>query len=125
MLDWGFFIKKHTLEIDWSWLMRILDEYHMMDFFRCMNAICTEDLGFDTNIFPAHYFNSASKNRVLNDILSPEFDEKMPTNVLRRIYCKYRRWQANSWKQDLCYGDSRFMAFMTGVWEHIIKPGMI
>lgn len=41
------------------------------------------------------------------------------------VALKYRRWQANAWKQDLCYGDSRFKSFWTGVWGHLMKPGMI
>lgn len=125
VLDWAFFVDKHGSEIDWPWFMKVLEEFRMTDFFYCLNAICVEDLGVDASIFPESHFDSALKDRVLNDILSPEFSGDTPSNVFRRIPFKYRRWQANAWKQDLCYGDSRFKAFWTGVWGHLMKPEMI
>lgn len=125
VLDWGFLIDKHSSEIDWPWFLRTMDEYHMTDFFHCLNAICVEDLGFDASLFPAFQFDAALKERVLNDTLSPEFNEAVPSGFFRRAALKYRRWQANAWKQDLCYGDSRFKSFWVGVWGHLMKPGMI
>lgn len=125
VLDWGLLIEKHGPEIDWTWFMDALEEYHMTDFFRCLNAICVEDLGFDASVFPDSTFDGSLKNRVLHDTISPEFDEQTPAGFFRRIAFKYRRWQANAWKQDLCYGDSRFKSFWTGVWAHLIKPEMI
>ena len=125
VLDWGFLLEKHGSEIDWPWFVQVLDQYHMTDFFQCLNAICVEDLGFDVSVFPSFQFDAALKERVLNDILSPEFSGETPASIWKRIPFKYRRWQANAWKQDLCYGDSRFKSFWTGVWGHLIKPGMI
>lgn len=125
ILDWGFLIEKHGSEIDWLWFKQVLEEYHMTEFFLCLNAICVEDLGFDISVFPSFQFNVALKERVLNDILSPEFSGETPASIWKRIPFKFRRWQANAWKQDLCYGDSRFKSFWTGVWAHLMKPGMI
>lgn len=124
-LDWGFLLDKHGSEIDWPWFMRTIEEYHMTDFFHCLNAICVENLGFDVSIIPAFQFDVILKERVLNDILSPEFSEEAPSSIWKRIPFKYRRWQANAWKQNLCYGDSRFKSFWVGVWGHLMKPGMI
>lgn len=125
VLDWAFLVEKHGKEIDWPWLLGILEEYHMLDFFHCLNAICISDLGFDVFLFPRFQFDVELKDRLLNDILFPEFDEPTPAGFFRRIPFKYRRWQANAWKQDLCYGDSRFKSFWTGVWSHLLKPSMI
>lgn len=125
ILDWGFFVKKYSAEIDWAWLMEILDEYHMDGFFACLNAICVDDLGFDAALFPLFQTDERLKERVLNDTLSPEFSEKQPVGFMKRIQFKYRRWNANKWKQDLCYGDSRFWSFFVSFWSHVIKPSMI
>lgn len=125
VLDWGFLIENHRSEIEWPWFLQILEQYHMMDFFHCLNAICVEDLGFDVSVFPSFQFDAALKNRVVNDVLSPEFGEGTPSGFLRRVAFKYRRWRANGWKQDLCYGDSRLKSFWTGVWGHLMKPEMI
>lgn len=125
VLDWGLLVEKHGTEIDWPWLLLILERFHMLNFFLCLNAICVEDLGFNKSIFPGYQFDPMLKDRVLNDIISPEFIEKAPKSIWRRIPFKYRRWQANAWKQNLCYGDSRFKSFCKGVWAHLMKPEMI
>lgn len=125
VLDWAFLVANHNSEIDWAWLTRVLDDYQMTGFFKCINAICVENLGFDVSIFPRFQFDVAMKERVLNDVISPEFFEETPTHIWRRIPFKVRRWQANAWKQNFCYGDSRFKSFWTGVWGHLIKPEMI
>ena len=125
VLDWAFFVEKNTGEIDWEWLLMVLDEYHMLEFFNILNAICVDDLGFGADIFPSVQFLPDLKARVLNDILSPEFRDAIPRSFIKRAFFKYRRWQANSWKQDLCYGDNRLKSFMEGVWSHILKPASI
>ena len=124
-LDWGFFIEKHTAEIDWAWMQKVMAEFKMTRFFCCLNAICVEDLGFDSRIFPEAQFEDPLKEHVLNDILVPEFDGHSPKKRLRRIFFKYRRWQANAWKQNLCYGDNRFKALLQGIWSHLLQPSSI
>lgn len=125
ILDWGFFVKTHTKEIDWKWLVCKLEKYHMRDFYNCLNAICVENLGFDISIFPKVQFGPALKERILNDTLSPEFVGPPPSGVIHRIVFKYKRWKAKDWKQRLCYKDSRLVAFWRGVWSHIVKPSSI
>lgn len=125
ILDWAFFVEKHTKEINWSWLKRLLDVYHMSDFFNCINAICVEDLGFVSDIFPVVQFEPNLKERVLNDILSPEFNEEEPKWLIPRLIFKYRRWKANAWKQNLCYKESRWSIFWRGIWYHMLKPTSI
>ena len=125
LLDWAFLIEKQGAEVDWPWFLIILDQYHMTDFFHCLNAICVSDLGFDESVFPVGQSDTALKDRILNDILSPEFDKPDPNNIFLRIPFKYRRWQANAWKQNLCYGDNRFLSFWKGVWSHLLKPSSI
>lgn len=125
VLDWAFLVEKHTKEIDWQWMLGILKEYKMMDFFNIINAICVEDLGFSALIFPSVQFLPSLKERVLADILSPEFSGETPKNFYKRAIFKYRRWQANAWKQNLCYGDNRFKSFIEGAWSHLLKPASI
>ena len=125
LLDWGLFVKRHSSDIDWPWLQDILHRFRMDGFFNCMMAICVEDLGFDPASFPACQADAAMKERILDDILSPEFSGQTPDRFLARIAFKYRRWQANAWKQDFCYGDNRFWSFLVSAWSHLIKPSMI
>lgn len=125
VLDWAFFAEKHTKEIDWKWLEELLGKFHMLDFYNCINAICVDDLGFDVKIFPKVQFEPKLKERILNDILSPEFQGDEPRGFLARIAFKCRRWQANAWKQELCYPESRWETFWSGVSNHLLKPSSI
>lgn len=125
VLDWAFFVKRHTKEIDWEWLFRVLDKYHMRDFFNLINAICVDDLGFAADIFPEVRFVPELKDRVLADILEPAYGATEPSSLFPRIIYKYRRWQGNAWKQKLCYNESRCESFWTGLWAHVLKPSSI
>lgn len=125
ILDWGFHVKHHHKEIDWDWLLPVLDKYHMRDFFNCVNAICVEDLGFKASIFPYVQFDPTLKEKVLNDILSPEFTRESPRHLLPRLIHKYRRWKGNAWKHEMCYNESMCSAFLSGVKLHLLKPASI
>lgn len=122
ILDWAFFVEKHTKEIDWEWLIGVLKKFHMMDFYNTINAICVGDLGFDEKIFPSVQFHPDLKEKVLNDILYPKYSASEPSHLIPRLVYKYRRWQGNAWKQELCYSESRWSAFWSGVWGHLLKP---
>ncbi len=125
LLDWAFFVEKHTKEVDWKWLLEVLDKYGMLPLFNIYNAICVEDLGFDANIFPSVQFDPIMKERVLKDILSPEFSEVEMGNFCCRAIYKYRRWRANAWKHELCFSESMWSSFWSGVWSHLLKPASI
>lgn len=125
VLDWAFFVEKHTKEVDWNWLLSILDRYHMRGFFNCINAISVEDLGFDVSIFPSVQFEPCMKERVQNDILDPAFATEEPRGLIKRMLYKYHRWQGNAWKQEMCYCESRWSTFWTGIWAKLLKPKSI
>ena len=125
VLDWAFFVEKHTKEIDWKWLVELLEKYHMKDFYNCINAICVEDLGFEVGIFPQVQFAPALKERVLNDILTPAYTAEEPRKLTKRLVYKYKRWLGNAWKQELCYNESRWSAFWGGIWAKLLKPASI
>ena len=125
VLDWAFFVEKQEAEVDWGWLIGVLEEYHMRDFMNCINAICVENLGFEKEVFPDEPSDPKLKDRVLCDILAPEFSEVQPKGLLPRVMFKYRRWRANEWKRRLCYSESPWSAFWSGVWSHLLKPGSI
>lgn len=125
VLDWAFFVEKHTKDVDWDWLVSLLDQFHMKEFYNCINAICIEDLGFISNNFPYVQFSPSLKDRVLADILDPKYPAKEPKGFLPRMTYKFRRWQGNAWKHELCYSESRFLSFFTGLWAKILKPASI
>lgn len=125
VLDWAFFVEKHTEEINWEWFVDVLDKYHMKDFYNCINAICVGDLGFDVKIFPQVQFDPSLKDKILADIIEPAFGASEPKRLFKRLVYKYRRWKGNAWKQRLCYDESRWSAFWNGMVNHILKPRSI
>ena len=125
LIDWGFFVKTHGKDVDWPWLEGVLDEFGMRRLYDIFNAICIEDLGFPASMFQRVQYDSRLKDRVLNEILNPEFSGKLPKSTCRRVAFKIRRWRGNAWKHELCYKDSMWSAFWSGVWNHVLKPSSI
>ena len=125
LLDWAFFVEKHTGEIDWKWLIEVLEKYHMTDFFNTINAICVEELGFNPSIFHSVQFRPELKEKVLKDILNPEFTVEEPSSLIPRLVYKYKRWRGNAWKHEMCYQESMWSSFWYGVWGHLLKPKSI
>ena len=125
LLDWAFFVKAHSKEVDWSWFDERIEHFGLKSIYGIINAICVEELGFDSKLFSYVQFEPYLKSRVLNDILSSEFQHETPKGFFRRICFKYHRWKANEWKHQLCYSDSMWSAFWSGVWSHLLKPSSI
>lgn len=125
LLDWAFFVKAHYKEVDWNWLDERIEHLGLKNIYGIINAISVEELGFNSKLFSYVQFEPNLKSRVLNDILSPEFQSETPKDLFRRICFKYRRWKANEWKHQLCYSDSMWSAFWSGVWSHLLKPSSI
>ncbi len=91
ILDWGFFAQTQGKDVDWDWLLGVLEKYNMKEFFDCINAICVGDLGFESNVFPCVQFNPFLKDRVLNDTLYPTFKVEEPRFIVPRIAYKIKR----------------------------------
>lgn len=125
LIDWGFFVEKHGKKVDWDWLVGVLNQFHMIDFYNTINAICVEDLGFDSSIFKSVQFSPDLKDKVLNDILYPKYSAREPSCLIPRLIYKYHRWQGNAWKHKLCYNENRWSAFWHGIWGHLLKPASL
>ena len=97
----------------------------MKKLYEVFNAICVGDLGFNVNLFPHVQFDPSLKDRVLNDILNPEFSEKESGGFFSRAVLKYRRWKANAWKHELWFSENLWSAFWSGVKGHLMKPSSI
>ena len=125
VVDWGFFVEKHGKDVDWNYVLDVLDQFGMRQMFNIINAICVGDLGFDVAYFPTVQFDPKLKDRVVNEILAPKYSASVPKNIFIRLAFKVRRWRDNEWKHQLCYRDSMWSAFWSGVWNHLLKPSSI
>ena len=57
----------------------------------------------------------------VNVVKSGEENEELIFKMRARLY----RWRDNEWKHQLCYKDSMWSAFWSGVWNHLLKPSSI
>jgi len=122
MLDWGYFMKAHSAEVDWDELLPIIEDMGMMEFFHQSNGICVDYLGFDEQSFPPIERKAELEKRILDDVLNPEFGEELPTgNVIKVIWFKNRRYWANAWKRKLIFKDSPVVDFFYGCIAHLRK----
>ena len=120
MLDWGFFIQAHHEEIDWNGVIVFLKDMGIYTFFNQINAICVDYLGLSEKDFPAIIRDQELEERILMDILCPEFDEKKPNGSLFTIVMfKLRRWWVNRWKHQLVYNDNLPTIFATLALSHL------
>lgn len=120
VLDWGFFVRAHHEEVDWKTTIDFLIEIGIYTFFNQINAICVDYLGFAEKDFPTIRRNQELEERILMDILSPEFDEKKPNGSLFTVvWFKLRRWWANKWKHQLVYNDNLPVIFATLALSHL------
>ena len=125
VLDWAFFVQKHGKDVDWNWLHSVLEEHGLMPFYQILNAICVGDLGFDANLFPKNQHLPDVKERVLNEIFASVYQGGESKSFLTRQFNRFRRWKGNEWKHQLCYKESMWSAFWSGVWGHLLKPKSI
>lgn len=125
VVDWGGFVEKHGKDVDWDYVQKVLEEFGMCQMFCIINAICVGNLGFDVSYFPTVQFDPNLKDRVLDEILAPKYSASVPKNFFSRVAFKVRRWRDNEWKHQLCYKDSMWSAFWSGVWNHLLKPSSI
>ena len=120
VLDWGFFVRAHHKEVGWNKNIAFLKEIGLYTFFNQINAICVDHLGFSEKDFPTIRRNQELEERILCDILHPEFAEKKPSFGLFSIIAfKLHRWWHNRWKHKLIYKDRLWVTFVTLMLSHL------
>lgn len=121
ILDWGLMVQ-NSKDIDWDWVQHAVKEQRMERFMNCMMEICVDDLGLDRGCFPDFKSEGKLKDRVLADVISPEFNEENNTVIglnLRYIIYKVRRFVTNSWKYRLVYPTSLWKIFWNLAWNRL------
>lgn len=120
VLDWGFFVRVHHKKVDWKAAIDFLKEIGIYTFFNQINAICVDYLGFSESCFPTIERDKDLEERILMDILHPEFAEEKPASGLIPILTfKFRRWWHNRWKHPLVYKEWLLPMFLTLLWSHL------
>lgn len=125
VIDWMVFIDHYHAQIDWAKLERTAQRMNMHRFLHCMHAAAIT-LGLNERKIPPFERDAALEQRVLEDILEPEFNEVLPkSNVVNVVWFKSRRWWANRWKHRIVYREGLLQTFIQSVWCHLLKPKSI
>lgn len=120
VLDWGFFMRAHHNEVNWNATIDFLKEIGIYTFFNQINAICVDYLGFSESCFPTIERDKDLEERILMDILHPEFaEEKLASGLIPILTFKFRRWWHNRWKHPLVYKEWLLPMFLTLLWSHL------
>ena len=123
ILDWGLFVEKHRDRVDWKSLEDFVEKVGMTAFYRVLNGICVDYLGFSASVFPAE--RDASEQRVLEDVLCPEFSDPCPSFILAQWLWRIRRWRHRTWKQKLVYPESLSRTFFVRLMSHLKDPASL
>ena len=78
LIDWTMFIDRHSEEIDWTALKLIVYKMNMHRFLRTLCALSIDYLGLDESKIPPFERDAQLEERVMNELLHPEFSEKSP-----------------------------------------------
>ena len=122
LIDWAFTVRRHHSEIDWKMVVEASDKAGMLRFMSAIDAICIKYLGFEKEIFPDLPLDEELADRVLEDMLSPEFQENPSGRLLPDILFKFRRWRAGAWKQKIVFRESLVITFVLQLFSHLFKP---
>ena len=126
VLDWGFFMQHEHGNVDWDLVLSTLKKVGIYRFFQQTNAICVDYLGFSESSFPHIERDAALEERIINDILTPEFDKEKPKgNTLQVIIFKIRRFFANRWKRELVFREGIWTQLWYGSIAHLRRFGTI
>lgn len=125
--DWAVFVRAYGDKVDWDLLKTTATRFNMHRFLGAVNRLCVDRLGIDESMCGGFVGEDrALAERILNDILAPEFGEQQPKgNPVKVVWFKWRRWWVNRWKHRLVYRDSLGATFVHQVIAHLRKPKSI
>lgn len=115
VVDWSTFVNKNADNMDWAFVYRVAHESNMHKFLDAINGICVDYLGYNAIFFPVEEKDEGIRDRVLADILNPEFHDEIPDmrNKLKYGWAKTCRMWHNRWKYRIVYDESLCSSFLS------------
>lgn len=122
VLDWLLFVRKHHDSIEWEQLYEFYREYGLERLANIFSTIGVKYFGMQKEIFYGFEQDGRLVDRVIADILSPEFKEHEDGSIVSGLWIKPRRFWKNRWKHNLCYKDSWISGFIWTTYAKLLKP---
>ncbi len=123
LLDWLLFVEKCGDSVDWEKVYKVYRSERLDRFAAILNSIGVRMLNFPKEMFVEIEDDEKIVNRVMADIICPEFKEKEKGTLISALWVKPRRWWNNRWKHGICYSDSLFSSFCYSLHAKFLKPG--
>ena len=116
VVDWALVLKS----CDYKWNEEWLRKYGLLPFARILNRIARECLGFD---IPVNLCTCDDEiyQRVLNDILYPQYEAGRNVSKGNLLVRKYKRFTSRKWVYPLV-GDNFWKATFSTIVAHILDP---
>lgn len=113
LLDWAFFLKAESTNVNWSKVIPLMSECHILHFAQVMTALCVEHLGLESNV-DALNVKSKIDGTVLADVLGGQpdlFRENIFQKIGRISRRFYRMWKFRSLADE---------SYLQMVWNNIV-----
>lgn len=122
VLDWLLFVKEHHDEVDWQFVYSIYKRFNLVRYVNSLNTIGVKYLGFDATIFPEIEKDEKLVDRILADMLEPEYNSKEDGSVSKGVWVKATRWWHNRWKHKITTAEPLWQVFLYGIHSKLMKP---
>lgn len=122
VLDWSTFVHKNRGSIDWDFLRDVAHRSNMHRFLDAINSICVDYLGYPSEEYPIENRDDKLRNKVLQEIFSPAFQEEIPSrdNLLAYGWVKTKRLWCNRWKYQIVYKESLLQTLYNTIYNRIL-----
>lgn len=128
VLDMCTMYKAHCEEIDWTYVLDVLEKEKLKPFYDAVATICKNYLGYQnvSEYFRGYQERSELANRVLDDIFLkkielPESTVGIDTPIKKLKYSIHKslRWYRNRWKYKIVYNETMWESFSTLAWNRL------
>lgn len=126
LCDWACFLTACHDRIDFAAIQALLQETRLLPIVNAFTGCAIEALGMPAEYFPPYASNPSIEQKVLNEILHPEYGvepqgQKAPT-ILR---FKWQRLMASRRRYEMVYGKTFYRRILTSIWAHLLCPATI
>lgn len=125
LLDWTFFCRSYSHDVDWQYVVSVARQYGFLPFAACLEELCR--LYFQHQTCMGLPSDKALAERAMHEILVGEFSLPEPSarHFFKRISFKWRRRIANRWKRKLCTNTPWAIDIFYDLFAKILKPHTI
>lgn len=125
LADIALLCKNEKDSIDWNYVSLMFTQFGMTNFVGAIADSISSIFGYSLPEEIRYVTPKALSDRVLNDILFPEFVKSESKTGLMRLLWKWKRYKANRWKHGIVFKESEFDDFLFSIFRKLLMPKTI